>query len=40
MKERGQSTHDQGERVKIPLLPNKVGKKERGNGHDTSCIYL
>ena len=25
--ERGQNTHGQGERVKIPLLPNNVGKK-------------
>ena len=23
----GQSTHEQGERVKVPLLPNKVGKR-------------
>ena len=37
--ERGQNTHGQGERVKIPLLPNKVGKKSANNvgpqkGHD------
>ena len=25
--ERGQNTHDQGERVKIPLLSNQVGKR-------------
>ena len=25
--ERVQNTHGQGERVKIPLLPNNVGKK-------------
>ena len=25
--ERGQNTHDQVEQVKIPLLPNKVGKR-------------
>ena len=27
LNERGQNTHGQGERVKIPLLPNTVGKK-------------
>ena len=27
MKEGGQSTHKQREQVKIPLLPNKVGKR-------------
>ena len=27
MKEGGQSTHDQGEQVKVPLLPNKVEKR-------------
>ena len=32
--ERGQNTHGQGERVKIPLLPNNVGKKIAYNvGH-------
>ena len=29
MSERGQSTHKQGEQVKIPLLPYKVGKRSR-----------
>ena len=33
--ERKQNTQDQGERVKIPLSPNKVGQKERDKGHDT-----
>ena len=33
--ERGQNTHDQGERGKIPLLPNKVRKKEREKGHNS-----
>ena len=39
-KERGQYTHGQGERVKIPLLPHNVGKKSVNDagpqqGHDT-----
>ena len=41
--ERGQNTHGQGERVKIPLLPNNVGKKSANDvgpkqGHDTWSI--
>ena len=37
--ERGQNTHRKGERVKIPLLSDKVGKKSVNNsrpqqGHD------
>ena len=33
-----ENTRGKGEWVKIPLLPNKVGKKERdnNNGHDSS----
>ena len=39
--ERGQNTRGQGERVKIPLLPNNVGKKSANNarpkqGHNNS----
>ena len=38
--ERGQNTHGQEEWVKIPLLPNNVGKKSVNNagphqGHDS-----
>ena len=38
--ERGQNTHDQGERVKIPLLPSNVSKKSYKDsrpqqGHDS-----
>ena len=29
--ERGQNTHSKGERVKIPLLPNNVGKDSVNN---------
>ena len=46
--ERGQNTHGQGERVKIPLLPNNVGKKSTNNvgpqqGHNkyySVAIYI
>ena len=41
----GQFTHGQGERVKIPLLPNSVGKKSVNNagtkqGHDTRLYEI
>ena len=36
MKEGGQSTHKQGERVKIPDLLNKVGKRSHDSGSDSS----
>ena len=41
--ERGQNTHGQGERVKIPLLPNIVGKKSANDagpnkGHVTNFL--
>ena len=36
MKDGGQSTHEQGVWVKIPLLPNKVGKM---SGHDNYYYY-
>ena len=39
MKEGGQSTHEQGERVKIPLLPYKVGKSS-GTMVTTLCMKL
>ena len=43
--ERGQNTHGQGERVKIPLLSNNVGKKSAidaglQQGHDTTHSHL
>ena len=43
--ERGQNTHDQGEMVKIPLLPNNVGKKSANNagpqqGHNMGQLRL
>ena len=38
MNERGQKTHDQGEQVKIPLLPNKVGKRS-GTMVMTQCKF-
>ena len=42
--ERGQSTHGQGERVKIPFLPNNVGKKSVNDagpqqGHDSNIQH-
>ena len=33
--ERGQNTHGKGEGVKIPLLPNNVGKKSVNNSGPT-----
>ena len=43
--ERGQNNHDQGERVKIPLLPNNVGKKSVNDagpkqGHNMCLLEL
>ena len=41
MKIRGDKvTHGQGEQVKIPLLPNKVRKKERDNVHDNTDTHF
>ena len=43
--ERGQNTHSQGERLKIPLLPNNLGKKSANNmgpqqGHDNTFFDI
>ena len=43
--ERGLNTHGQGERVKIPILPNNVGKKSANNtgpqqGHNKIILRL
>ena len=38
-KEQSKDTHDQGEWVKIPLLPNEVGKGA-GQGSRHNCITI
>ena len=40
MKKEGTQVPTEGERVKIPLLPNKVRKKELDNGHNTGTQLM
>ena len=38
--EREQNTHGKGVQVKIPLLPNNVGKKSVNNSGPTYSIFM